>query len=239
MSNGLPAFRSGCGGPIGVSITGVLQNSIFSNSALLRLRAFANSVIKVRDYGDRGFRHVLQKCEYCSMGWLSLWCHRREPCVFAHQSQTITNSKTSTEHVEIIEPGPPKSKLLPPRAPILDDQYPLQDVTVSDDALPFIPPNVVRSQRSRADQQHRRIWIVVDEIVYDCTNFVHEHPGGDTVIRSFIGEDSSWQFWKFHSRLVMDTVGRPLRTGRTEGIENRFKEPPRYVGLSKSRWLRG
>lgn len=155
MSNGLPPFRSGCGGPIGVSITGVLQNPIFS--ALLRLRAFSNSVIKVRDYGGRGFRLVLQKCEYCNMGWLSLRYHRRELCVFAHQSQAITNSKTFTGHVEIIEPGPPKSKLLPPRASILDDKYPLQDVAVSDDALPFIPPNVVRSQRSRADQQHRRI----------------------------------------------------------------------------------
>jgi hypothetical protein len=30
----------------------------------------------------------------------------------------------------------------------------------------------------------------------------------------------------------MQGFGRKLRVGRTSGVENRFKEPPRYVGLS-------
>jgi hypothetical protein len=36
----------------------------------------------------------------------------------------------------------------------------------------------------------------------------------------------------------MDKFGRSLRVGRTSGIENRFKEPPRFVGSSNSKWLR-
>ena len=31
----------------------------------------------------------------------------------------------------------------------------------------------------------------------------------------------------------MEQYGRKLRIGRTEGIENKFKEPVRFVGLSK------
>lgn len=169
------------------------------------------------------------------MGWLSF--RRREParCPSDDQYKPVTDFKASTEHVEIIEADIPKSGQMT-RGLITDDQYPLQDVTTSDDSLPFIPPTIVRSQRSQMSNQHRRIWIVIDNVVYDCTNFINEHPGGDTVIRSFIGEDSSWQFWRFHSRSLMDNFGRPLRIGRTMGVENRFKEPPRYVGASKSRW---
>jgi len=173
------------------------------------------------------------------MGWLSLRQRERAPVLGEHQRpHCITNLKSSSEHVENVESGPPISIRLPPHISVTDEQYPFQDVTVPDESLPFIPPNIVQSQRSAKRNQHRRIWIVIDGIVYDCTNFIHEHPGGDTVIRSFIGEDSSWQFWRFHSRSIMENSGRPLRIGRTEGIQNRFKEPPRYVTSSKSRWHR-
>lgn len=35
------------------------------------------------------------------------------------------------------------------------------------------------------------IGIVIDNVVYDCSEFVAVHPGGDTVIRSFGGQDCS------------------------------------------------
>jgi hypothetical protein len=57
------------------------------------------------------------------------------------------------------------------------------------------------------------------------------------VIESFIGEDCSWQFWRFHVKEVMEEFGRLLRVGRTEGVRNRFPEPTRWVGLRK--WGRG
>lgn len=73
----------------------------------------------------------------------------------------------------------------------------------------------------------------MDNIVYDCTTFVLSHPGGKTVIESFCGADCSWQFWRFHGEKEMREFGRALRVGRTEGIQNRFKEPVKYVGLRK------
>ena len=97
--------------------------------------------------------------------------------------------------------------------------------------------------------------IVIDEIVYDCTNFVHEHPGGTTVIESFGGAEcsctttcfhrelcsfeslnSDWlfhagQFWRFHSKYHLREHGHGLRLGRSPGIINKFKEPRSYVGL--------
>lgn len=75
--------------------------------------------------------------------------------------------------------------------------------------------------------------IVVDDIVYDCTDFVKEHPGGDQIIRSFGGDDCSWQFWRFHGRKEMEKFGKQFRVGRTKGMVNKFEEPVRYVGLRK------
>jgi hypothetical protein len=31
----------------------------------------------------------------------------------------------------------------------------------------------------------------------------------------------------------MEQFGKPLRVGRTRGLENKFKEPPKYVGLRR------
>ena len=33
--------------------------------------------------------------------------------------------------------------------------------------------------------------IVIDEIVYDCSDFISKHPGGEAVIRNLSGSDCS------------------------------------------------
>jgi cytochrome b involved in lipid metabolism len=75
--------------------------------------------------------------------------------------------------------------------------------------------------------------LVVDNIVYDCTNFMKEHPGGEQVLQSFGGAECSWQFWRFHGQKEMGEFGRPLRVGRTSGMVNKFQEPSKYVGLRR------
>ncbi|KAJ9609122.1 hypothetical protein H2200_006893 [Cladophialophora chaetospira] len=125
-----------------------------------------------------------------------------------------------------------------------DKQYPFAPESTSDQALPFIAKELVleRSQNAKAKdksghskrgEQGHEFWIVIDMVVYDCSDFALEHPGGEDVIMSFIGEDCSWQFWRLHGKSVMEQYGRALRVGRTEGIKNRFPESVRYVGLSK------
>ena len=119
--------------------------------------------------------------------------------------------------------------------------WPFHDEDKADNDLPFIPKEEVMAKRAQTQCQVNQetlprdesLWIVVDNIVYDCSSFVHDHPGGQQVIRSFVGEDCSWQFWRFHGKNEMDRYGRALRVGRTSGVQNRFPEAPRYVGLSK------
>lgn len=173
---------------------------------------------------------------FFTMGWLSLRrnCYRpAQDAVYPTEIPVQVKPGTSSEyvghieHVEQIDLGQQPNKFT-------SSKYPFQDLTISEDALPFIPPSVVRDQRALSSQGQGRAWIVVDNIIYDCTEFLNDHPGGDTVIKSFIGEDCSWQFWRFHSQALMDQYGRSLRIGRTKGVENRFLEPPKFFGSRRT-----
>lgn len=105
---------------------------------------------------------------------------------------------------------------------------PTDPSSISDDQLPFIDAS--RVTESRRDGL---LWIVIDDIVYDCTLFAEQHPGGRRVLEFFNGTNCSWQFWRFHSKKDMEEYGRSLRIGCTSGVPNKFNERPRFVGLRR------
>jgi cytochrome b involved in lipid metabolism len=142
------------------------------------------------------------------MGWLQL--NRRQTATTTLHTQTSLKESTTTQ-IENIHVDTTK--------------YPLQPSSIPDPQLPFIPSTIITTTS--------RPWLVIDNIVYDCTDYIFEHPGGSTVINSFVGKDCSWQFWRFHTKKHMKEFGRELRVGRTEGVKNPFKEPVRFVGLRK------
>jgi cytochrome b involved in lipid metabolism len=129
---------------------------------------------------------------------------------------TSVKDKSTTRHIEELPTNRSEHVL-----------YPFVNESLSDDQLPVIPAATI------TEKQHDRLWLVVDSIVYDCTGFVHEHPGGKVVIESFSGQDCSWQFWRFHNKEHMARHGTQLRVGRTNNVENRFRERPRWVGLRR------
>ena len=183
--------------------------------------------------------------EQISMGWIS--GNNRVLQVPGYDA----TGKPNASHIEDIQRElrgvegtlPSSRPSLLARCPV---EYPFQQVDLPDSDLPFIPAAVVTRMRRprltvpKADEldkfpQRQDWWIVIDGIVYDCTDFVLEHPGGAQVIASFIGEDCSWQFWRFHSKTIMEEYGRELRIGRTdkENIVKRFQEKKRWAGSRK------
>lgn len=54
--------------------------------------------------------------------------------------------------------------------------------------LPFIPASEVKK---RNNWPSKPLWLVIDNIIYDCTSFVEKHPGGKAVLESFAGKDCS------------------------------------------------
>jgi cytochrome b involved in lipid metabolism len=107
---------------------------------------------------------------------------------------------------------------------------PFASLEISDNNLPFIPSSEVKTKQQHKETSEE-LWIVIDNIVYDCSVFVHTHPGGDTVIKNFNGSDCSWQFWRFHGKEHLEEFGKGLRIGRSANVQNRYKEPAAFVGL--------
>ncbi|KAL2221505.1 fatty acid desaturas-like protein [Thermoascus aurantiacus ATCC 26904] len=168
------------------------------------------------------------------MGWLRLgrsaWSTTGRQCPNSTEEDDL---KATTQHIERLSisdttPSPALAQMQKYR------KYPFQPADTPNSSLPFIPATEVLS---KADESSSRsledLWIVIDGIVYDCSEFVHSHPGGEEVIKNFKGQDCSWQFWRFHGREQLERDGWALRIGRTEGVTNRYPEPPRYVGLRR------
>lgn len=177
------------------------------------------------------------------MGWLrGIQDPKYERNSSEQSSVAYTRSKQNIKHVEDIEDiNVAQLSVGEENETPYTKSYPLQEPTVPDDKLPFIPAEIIKSKRKpgalavklTSAENKKDYWIVVDDVVYNCTTFVPDHPGGEQVILSFVGEDCSWQFWRFHGKKEMEQYGRALRIGRTQGVANRFPEPVRFVGLSK------
>ncbi|GAA99867.1 uncharacterized protein L969DRAFT_100849 [Mixia osmundae IAM 14324] len=69
-------------------------------------------------------------------------------------------------------------------------------------------------------------WLVINDFVYDASEYMHDHPGGPEIIRYFGGTECSWQFWKFHAPLHLRKQDK-LIIGWTDGrkVHNPHKPP--------------
>jgi cytochrome b involved in lipid metabolism len=135
--------------------------------------------------------------------------------------------KQSTSHIEEL-------RMTADSCPQEVQSLPFAPEDTPDSELPFLSAaQITRTCRKQDGDRVGPLYLVVDGIVYNCTQFVHDHPGGPRVIEAFRGQDCSWQFWRFHSKKNMEEWGRRLRVARTNGVENKWKERPRFVGLRK------
>lgn len=151
------------------------------------------------------------------MGWMNQKYERRDRL----EQNSIDGRLNDFKHATL------------PSASFIEDasdprSYQTVPVCTTADDLPFIDPSIILASKSA-----KVLWLVIDNVVYDCTAFASEHPGGSKVLQPFQGSDCSWQFWRFHGRKEMMEFGKLLRLGYTKGIQNKYKERPRFVGLRK------
>ncbi|KAI9055753.1 hypothetical protein LZ554_000694 [Drepanopeziza brunnea f. sp. 'monogermtubi'] len=55
------------------------------------------------------------------------------------------------------------------------------------------------------------LWFVIDSKVYDVTDFVDAHPGGDSVLKQVAGTDATEAFYNLHRQEVLQKYSN-LRT---------------------------
>lgn len=56
-------------------------------------------------------------------------------------------------------------------------------------------------------------WIIINDKVYDVTNFLDVHPGGRRVIIPYAGKDATKVFNSFHAPTVLQKYGPKLLVG--------------------------
>ncbi|GAO17905.1 hypothetical protein UVI_02027150 [Ustilaginoidea virens] len=60
------------------------------------------------------------------------------------------------------------------------------------------------------------LWCIIDSIVYDVSDFVAIHPGGESVLRQVAGQDATTAFYNLHRQEVL-TQHADLAVGTVEG----------------------
>ncbi|KAI1159248.1 acyl-CoA dehydrogenase-like protein [Nemania serpens] len=60
------------------------------------------------------------------------------------------------------------------------------------------------------------VWFVVDSKVYDVSDFLDAHPGGETVLRQVAGQDATAAFYNLHRHEVLSRY-EDLQIGTVEG----------------------
>ena len=84
-------------------------------------------------------------------------------------------------------------------------------------------------QISRAEVEKNNtedsLWCIVDARVYDLTDFLDAHPGGNVVLQQYAGKDATTAFYNLHRHEVIQKYAPTLCIGTVEG------EKPQVVDM--------
>lgn len=60
-------------------------------------------------------------------------------------------------------------------------------------------PQFDRAEVARHNNAALGYWLVIDELVYDVTDFMHAHPGGERIVQLYAGRDATHGFLRAHA----------------------------------------
>ncbi|CEI67223.1 hypothetical protein FVEN_g10943 [Fusarium venenatum] len=78
------------------------------------------------------------------------------------------------------------------------------------------PTDTFSREEVRSHTSDESLWCIIDSTVYDLTDFVDAHPGGETVLRQVAGQDATTAFYNLHRHEVL-TKYKDLAVGTIEG----------------------
>ena len=59
-------------------------------------------------------------------------------------------------------------------------------------------------------------WIIIDNYVYDVTEFLDIHPGGKNMILMVAGKDATEYFHELHNGKILQEIGEKYIIGKLE-----------------------
>ncbi|MBW0514029.1 hypothetical protein O181_053744 [Austropuccinia psidii MF-1] len=71
-------------------------------------------------------------------------------------------------------------------------------------------------------RDEKSAWIVVENNVYDVTDFLEEHPGGKKILLKNCGQDATKVFHQFHNKKVLSQTAAPMMIGQVPIESNKI-----------------
>lgn len=71
----------------------------------------------------------------------------------------------------------------------------------------------------------RGVWVLIDGKVYDLTEFINMHPGGEAIILKYAGKDASFLFNKIHSKEAFQMLPEGAYIGELDGELDDEEDP--------------
>ena len=68
------------------------------------------------------------------------------------------------------------------------------------------------------------LWCIIDSKVYDLTDFLDAHPGGETVLLQVAGTDATTAFYNLHRHEVLQKYDKSLKIGTVKGEKPKVVE---------------
>jgi cytochrome b involved in lipid metabolism len=56
-------------------------------------------------------------------------------------------------------------------------------------------------------------WVIIDNVAYDVTKFLEDHPGGKNAITIYAGKDASKEFKMLHKPSIITKYGEEYKVG--------------------------
>ncbi|TQV91294.1 hypothetical protein V2A60_009485 [Cordyceps javanica] len=78
------------------------------------------------------------------------------------------------------------------------------------------PAETFTREEVREHTSEDSLWCIIDSIVYDLTDFVMAHPGGEAVLQQVAGQDATTAFYNLHRQEVLKKYG-DLAIGTVKG----------------------
>ncbi len=60
-----------------------------------------------------------------------------------------------------------------------------------------------RAEVAKNNASGDSVWFVIDSVVYDVSDFLDAHPGGEAVLRQVAGKDATVDFYNLHRHEVL------------------------------------
>lgn len=73
------------------------------------------------------------------------------------------------------------------------------------------------------NNSEQSFWVICDGLVYDLTNFLGMHPGGELILHPYGGQDITEPFYALHRHEVLQKFGPKYLIGKLEGKDGKPK----------------